>query len=299
MSTITRIKGTIDNNNLPILTSEGLVPYWYGNFCNLMEDAGYTLSTNQKNAVKAFVESLSEADIIGKVISMFPFVGNTETPNAAKVPIIGETMFEFADGFDGFLLSDTEIQGINKIPGGALVFSDISTEHCFNIGLSFIKEDTADLSTNQLFLRFYKKIDNVDTFNYYVQYSSDNRLRIVYTPSGSAIGFQNKIAQMSDEGNVYMLGGLGDETSEKIYNRYAQINSSWYDAAAADDTTRRYQYDTNFASATLATNNINTNVFRGITSLTFFNDILTKQEAVVYMQSLKTLMQALGKEVIQ
>ena len=304
MSTITRIKGMIDNTSLPIITETGLVQYWFGYYINALADKGYTLTQTQHDAVDAFINTLTQDDIIDAVKLFYPFIGTKANTAAAKVPLIGYKEFNFGSSFDGFQYNvSDEIVGITKTPAiTSLKTSDFCNSECFVMGVSYHKKDTSASPSSTA-------IDRVINTNNGIQFRA-----VVASPNGSrgialytnmkntegTIGkniFQTNIVpeNFNDAGNCYEILGLNSHDNAPYYCRAIKNNNGAL-AYAAGSTPNRYsppsQEDADLSLSASLYTNINV-----VTGIVVFNRVLQSSEISSFINAHKTLNIALGKEI--
>lgn len=303
MSTITKIKGVITNYGLPVVTSEGLLPYWQGRFINRLAEQRYELSSSQKEAIHAFLISVAEEDCVNDIRSLWPFIGNRENTKAAKVPLIGEKLFDFDDRNFSDIEYNTsgEIVGITSTPAvSTLTAMDFCDEHCINIGTSLIKPITSS--------QVSAMVRPIVTQNNGVQYRS---LQINVTQGNSRFGvycrsnmqtegdlyYSTFVSEnIHDAGNLYTIFGFNNKTTTPYYNRMCNMNGIERYTAGLD-------YDPSYLPPTEETANgtlipLSYGINCTITGLVVFNKILTRDKIKIFTDAWKQMNFALGKEVI-
>lgn len=128
MITITKLRATVNNPDLPVLLPDGSVTNFYvGNYGNIMQENGYTLSSEQVAALEAFIDSGIDSGWIQYVKYFLPCLGSLTHPITGAVPLIDKVgnyaMAEY-DGTEDFskVFSGTgdEIQYINQSGSVAL-----------------------------------------------------------------------------------------------------------------------------------------------------------------------------------
>lgn len=304
MSTITRINGMIDNTSLPIITETGLVPYWLGYYINALADKGYTLTQTQHDAVDAFINTLTQDDIIDAVKLFYPFIGTNANTDAAKVPLIGYKEFNFGSSFEDlqYNVSD-EIVGITRTPAiSSLKTSDFCNSDCFVMGMSYHKKDTSTSPSST-------EIDRVINTNNGIQFravvvsSNGSRGIALYTNMKNTEGtvgkntFQTNIVpeNFNDAGNCYEIIGLNSHDNAPYYCRAIKNNNGTL-AYAAGSTPNTYyppsQEDADLSLSADSYTNINV-----VTGIVVFNRVLQSSEVSDFINAHKTLNIALGKEI--
>ena len=298
MSTVTRIKGVINNYGLPILTNQGLLPYWEGKFINNLEEQGYVLSSDQKKAVTDFLSSITEKGIVNAVRYMWPFFGNSSNVNAAKVPLIGEKRFDFGSSFTDFVYnSDNDVIGITKCPAiSSLNTLDFCDEHCMSVAASFVKADTyaheAEITKvinvgDAVQIRPIQMTASVERFGLYLNTTNGKDLFLSpFVPDN-----------FNDAGNLYMAMALNDQNSTPYYMRYMKVNDGSAKYGSGKDTNRVYAAPTQADSAKTLSAISDFGSIVAMTGLVVFNRVLEKSELKSFMDAFKDMNIALGKEV--
>lgn len=89
MATVTKLKAAVNNINLPIIGSDGnLYNYYVGRYTNKLSEFDVSLTTGEKDALNAFVDSGIENGWIDKVKYFLPFIGTESSPISGIVPLI-------------------------------------------------------------------------------------------------------------------------------------------------------------------------------------------------------------------
>jgi len=89
MATVTKLKATVNNKNLPILGSDGkLHNYFVGRYVNKLAQLGYELTSVEETALEAFISDGISKGWIDKVKYLMPFIGSEEIPLTGMVPLI-------------------------------------------------------------------------------------------------------------------------------------------------------------------------------------------------------------------
>lgn len=300
MSTVTKIKGVITNYDLPVLTEQGLIPYWEGHFVNGLSNQGYTMTPSQEAAIRTFFVSLENTNILEYVRSFWPFLGNSANVNAAKVPLIGTKLFDFNSDFIDFQFNDNnEIVGLTTCPEvSSLNVMDFCDEHCVSLAASYIKKDTHE--RRQGISRVLNVGDTiqirpfqvVETTKCFAIYSNQTTGKGTFPSNHFPDNFD-------DAGNAYFAMSLNDHAVSPYYNRYYKVNDGTEKVGAGTDENRIY-------AAPISADRIKTvyalsqNGFleaETLTGLVVFNKVLVKDDLVKFMNALKALNIALGKEV--
>lgn len=86
---ITRLKISVDNKNLPVITADGqLLNYFVGKYVNALDNLGVNLTTNEFNAVNTLIENAISHGWVDYVDYFFPFIGSKIRPSSGFVPLI-------------------------------------------------------------------------------------------------------------------------------------------------------------------------------------------------------------------
>ena len=308
MTTVTKFKGVIDNNSLPVLTPEGLLPYWEGKFVNRLSELDYTLSTTQKNATETFLEEIAEEEVVNTVRSFWPFIGSSDNIAAAKVPLIGEKNYDFGDSFTDISYNvNQEIIGLTSVPNiESLNIMDFCDGNQINLGASEIVKPISSVASpvnkGAYPIIFNSNVSQFRTF----QYSSEDKFYFgLYcrdTVYGGDLGTFLSSAvpeRISGGGNLYVMMGLNNHSTVPYYNRYMKINNDTEKRASGSDTAHTYVAPLpEDEDKTLKTPNESQIAFlTALTGLVVFNRILSDSEMDIFMNAWKKMNIALGKEV--
>lgn len=112
MATVTKLKAAVNNKNLPILGSDGkMYSYYVGRWQNAIAELGYTPTSEEIAALKAFINVGINNGWIEKVQYLMPFIGSETNPLQGMVPLIDnvadyelavnsvdEKLFSYSDG---------------------------------------------------------------------------------------------------------------------------------------------------------------------------------------------------------
>lgn len=280
MSTITKIKGVIDNPNLPVITPEGLVNPIYGKFVNSLSEQDYTLTPAQSEAVKAFTNVIADNELAEYIQTIFPFIGSQSNPNGAKVPLFGDALFDFPSNFDGFSYENGVINGITKCPAiGTLQLSDVQYADDFvGAAYSFIKSQGKG-SNNRLFqFGTQFQVRYQDKFGIYCRVSSG--FSTLY--AGDAFDKENIT------GHICLSGLFGDDK----YVRCAIIGDDV--SAAGGGKEASIAISSADMSNTLSANTWD--VVSRLNCIVFFKKMMTKEQLTTFMTALDTFMTSLGRD---
>lgn len=175
MATVTRLKAEVFNKNLPILTNTGEVTnYYVGSFINKLVEKEYSITSVEKNAVNAFINSAIDNGYIDYIQYLLPFIGDSDHPEAGVVPLIDNVdeyrmaeytgLEPFADLFEynqsGKIISvhnSVNIDGdIIKTPvtyrgqgNGIGIFFNANYEAAVNINFIVLSETVLDGGVNK------------------------------------------------------------------------------------------------------------------------------------------------------
>lgn len=219
MSTLTKFNGQIDNPNLPILTSGGLVDQQIGGFLYRLEEQGYTVTQQEINAITTFINTIRNnpdyGDMSSYVRAVYPFIGDNNHPSAAKVAIYSDTLFDFSDSFNSFALDENnKIQGITATPAGALKLGDVAENKFMDVLFVIKKPQTG----SQSYIEFFRF--GSDPIGYRL---NDYKLHIrIRRASGTLVNTSlvNLMTNPSDAGFYQFRGGAkNNDTTTGQYVR--------------------------------------------------------------------------------
>ena len=293
MSTQTKIKGVIVNDDLPVLTSDGLVSKAYIDYVEALDAKGYTMSATQRSAVSAFLASLAEHGLGEYILTMFQFICSPTNKSALSVPLLGTTPFgDVSDSWGGAVVSDGEVIGVNQDTASALITLGglIPSVNLCGVAASFKKDDTSAAGA------YLDRILNfTNKFGMRLQKTSGGaeRLQLYYVQDGGAAGTTIPAPSgLSDAGNGYALSMFQNPIG---YVRYFKFNSG----AVSDGSEVDAYNPPKFVTADLTANPTSSGAAAHATwtSVTTFKKLMTKEQAERYMSLVKTFMQALGREV--
>ena len=286
MSTVTKIKGVIDNPNLPVITDEGLQPYHYGVFVNNLSEQDYVMNSRQKVAVKMFLDYLMDNELLDYIQTIYPFICSQENVNGAKVPLIGNALLDFNSSFNSFDVRGGEIIGITGMPAvSSLKLSDVQPNDFVGCAISFNKTATTDSGNWNNVIAGFNSTEEIYAFKY-----QNNKVIIkARNNADTLIGYQaTDSLDKSGAGSVYMLACFGDGKC----CRYAKTNNS--SSLASGSTASPVAMTESDMNATLQATASWSKV-QTLTSMTFFKRMLTKEQAKAYMTGLEAFMTALGR----
>lgn len=303
MGTLIKMKLEVNNPELPVLTEQGILPYYTGVYVNKLAEKGIALTQTEINAVTAFINSLIEADLIDKIGTFYPFMGDV------NVPLLGNRELEIENPSTNPYIDFVDakprgLKGIPKMPninfrelstsfdkglfvGGSLISKTLSSQA--SSGGIFLVKPSASITPSIQF-RFQRSNDGWK-FAFYDFYDSSNNNNIRFTPSIEESNSQNNYS--------FYYGWVNNNHAEDtiLYNRTlfkneVQIaNSTGKDASHLMETT-------NFGDYYLGNLNYTDNdQDRVLTTLVIFNEILTNTLSKAFCQALDTFTSAVGKTV--
>lgn len=174
MTTVTRLKISVDNDRLPVLTSEGPKNYYLGRYLNAVESVGGSLTQTEKNAAEHLLENAFAHNWIDMVDYFFPFIGGNDKPAAGFLPLIdkgcgysldnfGDNVIPFEDAGNSFgYVNDRIVKyGVSKTGAGFTINGSIKYN---NNKVSFVLgiDPSVPLSTTDDFVRFLFSKGNGD-----------------------------------------------------------------------------------------------------------------------------------------
>lgn len=237
MSTLTKFNGLIDNPNLPILTSQGLIDQQIGGFLFRLEEQGYTITQQEINAVTNFINTIRNhpdyGDMTSYVRAVYPFIGDSNNLSAAKVAIYSDTLFNFQDAFDSFAFDENnKIQGITATPAGALKLSDVAEDKFMDVVFAVKKPQTASQSAIDIF-----RFGTSEQIGYRL---NDYKLNFRFRRNGivNNTSLTNSMANPSDAGFYQFRGGAkNNDTATGQYVRSWKKYGETADGVAGSGTT--------------------------------------------------------------
>lgn len=291
MSTQTKIKGIIVNDDLPILTSDGLVSKAYIDYVEALAGKGYTMNATQKSAVSAFLASLSEYGLTEYILTMFPFICSATKRSALSVPLIGSVNYgNVSDAWPGAVVSDGEVIGVNQDVTSSLVTlgSVLPSVDFLGAAVSFKKDATNEAGEyldrilnfgSKLNIRLQRTVTGDYVRFYYPQDATSNYTTIP-APSGG----------ISDAGNGFALAMFRNPLG---YVRYFKFNNGVVSDGSEIGDFRPPRYVAADMSATISS--AGNSEHATWTSITTFKKLMSAEQAERYMQILETFMTALGR----
>lgn len=291
MSTQTKIKGLIVNDDLPILTADGLVSKAYIDYVEALAGKGYTMNATQKSAVSAFLASLAEYGLGEYILTMFPFICSPTKRSALSVPLLGSAPYgNVSDVWNGAVVSGDNVIGVNQDTTTPLTtLGDLipSVDFC-GAAASFKKDSTAQVNaylarilyvSSRFGLRVQKISGGAERVELY--YKQDLASGITAIPS---------VPGISDAGNGYALAMFRNPLG---YVRYFKFNDAYVSDGSETEDFRPPRFVQSDLEYGLTSGGAAAYVTW--TSLTTFKKLMTSEQAERYMQILETFMTALGR----
>ena len=258
----------------------------YDTYVDALAKQGYEMSSEVAKAVKRFVDTLTDNGLMEYIQTIYPFIGDSNNGNAAKVPLIGAVLFDFPDNFDGLSYdSNKMINGITKIPSiSNLKLSDVQPDGDF-VGAAYSINKSATISSTYL--------DKIMNFSNKYQLRLQNNKFAIYsylsTEKYGNLTANDNLSNKDAAGSIYMLGAF----SKGKYLRYAEKDGKTSSASGEIGTSPQMSEEdlqASLSSSTYPVANL-------VTSITFLKKMMTKEQASLYMTALKTLMADLGRTV--
>ena len=89
MSTIIKLRATVDNNTLPIIDDDGNeTNYFIGRFIDKLSELGITLSDDKIEAMSSFIDELISRNLVSHIKYLLPFVGTKTDFESGAIPLI-------------------------------------------------------------------------------------------------------------------------------------------------------------------------------------------------------------------
>lgn len=294
MSTITRIKGEINNPKFPVLTADGLKSYCYGKYVNALAELGFTLSATQDAAIETFLNTLMENEVMQFVKCMYPLIGTTSVPLAANVPLIGDKSFGLPSDFDGFVYDGNAIRGYNKLPAVAtLKVKDFADgNNAVGMAVTLNKSSSANASAfidrllsfddTSLQVRLQKTASSAARLNFFCMLHSGSKLNVVAN------------SHTIDTDIAGTLIGAWMYASDPYYIRWVKIGTAISKAEGTDNGTWPALSNADMEQPMIASSPAYTCV-NYVSTITAFQGRPSVTQLSVYMEALEALITALGK----
>lgn len=294
MSTITRIKGEINNPNFPVLTADGLKSYYYGKYVNALAELGFTLSETQDAAIETFLNTLMDNEVMQFVKCMYPLIGTTSVPLAANVPLIGDKSFGLPSDFDGFVYDGNAIRGYNKLPAVAtLKVKDFADgNNAVGMAVTLNKASTTNVSS------FIDRLLSFDDASFQVRLQKQSgtkpRFNFFYMTHswGKTTQYANTRALDTDVAGT--LIGAWMFAGDPYYSRWVKIGTTVDRAKGTDLPNWPALSNTDMEQPMIATAPAYTCV-NYVSTITAFQGRPSVAQLAAYMEALETLITALGK----
>lgn len=301
MGTLIKMKAEVVNPELPVVTEHGILPYYAGIYVNKLADMGITFTQAEANALAAFINTINDAGVLNKIDSFYPFMGNV------NVPLIGSTELTFAnttstntklDFVDGKLRG---AKGFDSMP--TVKYKDLTSfNKGFNIGLSMISKTVSSVTRMPLF-----ELNNGGAYPV---------IQMKYQNSGTVFaGTISELLSSSSSGSIIQV--ITDPYSDTLHNysfvcglvneNYAdepinftkttiKDNTILVNEAGKQSTVHPFQTTdiTEYQIGAVNADSVNGKV---VTTLAFFNELLTADQGKVFCQALDTFTAAVGKTV--
>ena len=259
---------------------------YFERYVDALAQQDYEMPTDVAKAVKRFVDTLTDYGLMEYIQAFYPFIGDSSNKNAAKEPLIGKALLDFPDNFDGLSYDRNKmINGITKTPSiSNLKLSDVQPDGDF-VGAAYSINKSATASSTYL--------DRIMNFSNKYQLRLQNNKFAIYcylsTDKYGVLTASDNLPNKNTAGSLYMLGAF----SKGKYLRYAEKDGIISSASGSISSSPQMSDDD--LQATLSSSNYPTTNL--ITSITFLKKMMTKEQARLYMDALKTLMTDLERNV--
>lgn len=304
MGTLIKIKAEVVNSELPVITEQGILPYYTGVYVNKLAEKGVTLTQTEINAVTAFINSLIEANVIDKIGTFYPYIGN---PN---VPLIGSKEYVYDDVtpsnenlnfVDGKLRGYKKLLSTNDVKLGDLAATDFGVM----FGGSMITKVPSDNASVTNALAYFSNKQETPAYvqlRFAINSSTKDFRFAINARDESQVILNRTFSPSIDRSNVlhnftfaYGLSNVPPEVTDVLrYNRTCYRNGVQIANAASNDITG---YITN-NNLTNLTPQAGSNQSEWVmTTFAYFNSILTENESAAFCEALNTFTAAVGKTV--
>lgn len=294
MSTITRIKGEINNPNFPVLTADGLKSYYYGKYVNALAELGFTLSAAQNTAIETFLNTLMENEVMQFVKCMYPLIGTTSVPLAANVPLIGDKSFGLPSDFDGFVYDGNAIRGYNKLPAVATLKVKDFADGNNAVGMAVTLNKASSANVSSFIDRLMSFDDSSLQIRLQNQSGSMARLNFYYMTHSGIKTTQNANTGTLDTDAAGTLIGAWIFAGDPYYSRWVKIGTTVNRAKGTDIANWPALSNTDMEQPMVATTPAYTCV-NYVSTITAFQGRPSVTQLAVYMEALEALITALGK----
>lgn len=286
MSTVTKIKGTVVNDALPVLTSRGLMSQYIGKYVAKMEHLGYEISEDEMTALNNFLDTITINDVLPYVKTFYPFIASSSVKSAINIPLIGSTELTFSPGSSSIVVDGSTVKGVTLIDTmPSIKMSDVMGADFIGVGISYKGDITVDTSR-----RIVEFENNGDWYTY--RYYNDKFNASSYTDNGSTT-ISNQAFNYSVEhpfNDIITVHGVNNTGGRYVRTIYTDgtMRSSTSGSDGHDGT--YYNADaTLFASSgTLSSGGY-------YTSLMFLESIMPSSKSKIWCEALRDLLTALGK----
>lgn len=299
MGTLIRMKAEVNNPELPVVTEQGILPYYTGIYVNNLADNGITLTQTEINAVTAFVNTLKDANVLDKIDTFYPFIGD------ANIPLIGNKELGFTDITSANTNLDFVSGKLRGIKGQNTMqnvkYKDLTT---FNkgviIGGSMItKTPTSHPSNAGTWIRFITSAGNTPALQCRLQFSDVWRFRIsqIASSTNNAI-FNPAIPDSNVQNNYSFVYGIVNDSysTEALKSNETLIKNNTILSNSVNSTFLSSLPQTDFREYYIGSVDENA-IDRVVTTLAFFNEILSAPMSKAFCEALDTFTAAVGKTV--
>ena len=304
MGTLIKIKAEVVNPELPVITEQGILPYYTGVYVNKLAEKGVTLTQTEINAVTAFINSLIEADVIDKIGTFYPYIGN---PN---VPLIGSKEYvyddvtpsnENLDFVGGKLRGYKKLLSTNGVKLGDLAATDFGVM----FGGSMITKVPSDNVSATNALAYFSNKQETPAYvqlRFAIDPSTKDFRFAINARDESQVILNRTFSPSIDRSNVlhnftfaYGLSNVPPEVTDVLrYNRTCYRNGVQIANAASNGITG-YITNNNLTNLTPQTGSNQSEWV--MTTFAYFNSILTEDESAAFCEALNTFTAAVGKTV--
>lgn len=308
MGTLIKMKAEVVNPELPVLTEQGILPYYTGVYVNRLADKGVTLTQTEINAVTAFIDSLIATDVFDKIGTFYPFMGNV------NVPLIGNKELEFTD----VTSANTSLDFVNNKLRGVKYWQDMLNVKFLELantdfGVLFAGSCLSKIPSTGDYSKVYKIIDFSGDYVY--NSLPDVQLRI--NPTNNEFKFEILNFYDTIDTELYIRSPFAPvlEASENLHNysfTYGLINTEPTHEKGALEYNRTLKRDGVLLANTASNDGVvyihsdvsNLHIRSTshhndavVTTLGFFNEIPSAAVSKAFVDALDTFTAAVGKTV--
>lgn len=206
---VTKLKGVVDNNRLPVITEDGKVfDYYVGRYYDKLKSENYSLTDTEINAITTFVKDGIDKGWIDYMLYFLPFIGDKEHYIAGCWPLI-DNLLNYSQrctvGSSLVFAYDENNKMIGTSEGQRAFNTPIKLAHMRG-GFNFIATGAFSDKSHGFFGCDWDNNGNHSSF-YSSRQGSGLKPNFYYKDSrGSSVGFTTALSSYQVSGPVANLG---------------------------------------------------------------------------------------------